>query len=167
MFNKKFFILATGYVMGGLVSSFYNKKKPEQLKTELKKARKNGDGDFQVLLNSFLDTHKNLIQDIEKELLTEKNKELFHSKKEELLNIATVYQTEGNKLIAELKSQGKDFIVEASDTLEKLYNEKKDELDTFKDISPKKVENLKDNLLASFEELKEVIKNEIKSEKKK
>jgi hypothetical protein len=37
MFNKKFFLLAAGYIAGGVVSSLYNKKKPKDLKAELKK----------------------------------------------------------------------------------------------------------------------------------
>jgi hypothetical protein len=40
MLNKKVLFLAAGYVLGGVVSSLYNKKKPEDIKKELKAARK-------------------------------------------------------------------------------------------------------------------------------
>ena len=40
MLNKKVLFLAAGYVLGGVVSSLYNKKKPEEIKKELKAARK-------------------------------------------------------------------------------------------------------------------------------
>jgi hypothetical protein len=36
-----------------------------------------------------------------------------------------LYKAEGNRLLAEVQIQGKDYIVEASDKLQKLYEDKK------------------------------------------
>jgi len=154
MFNKKFFLLAAGYIAWGLVSSLYNKKKPIDLKQELKEWKEAGEWEFKVLLANFVDTHKNLLSDIEKEILSDKNKALFNEKKAQLLEIADLYKAEGNRLLAEVQIQGKDYIVEASDKLQKLYEDKKWELELVKQVSPEKMTELKDNLLEAYEEIK-------------
>jgi hypothetical protein len=83
----------------------FNKKKPDQLKKDLEKSRKEGEGDFKVMLENFIDTHSNLIEELKKQVLTDKNKELFKEKKEELLNIVEVYKKQGLELVDELKSE--------------------------------------------------------------
>jgi len=154
MFNKKFFLVAAWYLAGGLVSSLYNKKKPTELREEMKEWKENGQWEMKVLLANFVDIHKNLIYDVEKEIMSDKNKALFQVKKAQLLEIADMYKVEGNRLLEELKQNGKWYLLEASDQLENLYNEKKWELNELKDISPEKVKELKNNLLATFEEMK-------------
>lgn len=154
MFNKKMFLLAAGYIAWGLVSSLYNKKKPKDLKQELKDGKENGEGEFKVLLTNFVDTHKNLLTDIEKEILSDKNKALFNEKKSQLLEIADMYKAEGNRLLEEVQLQWKGYLVEASDKLQKLYEDKKGELEQVKQVSPAKITELKNNLLEAYEEIK-------------
>ncbi|MCP4522804.1 MAG: hypothetical protein GY828_01145 [Candidatus Gracilibacteria bacterium] len=155
MFNKKFFLVAAGYIAGGIVSSLYNKKKPKELKQELLEKKEAGEGEFKLLLANFVDTHKNLLLDVEKSILSDENKALFNEKKAELLKIADIYKAEGNNLLLELQSKGKDYLVEASDKLEKLYKEKKGELESIKEVSPEKASELKDNLFQAFQDIKE------------
>ena len=156
------FLLAAGYIAWGLVSSLYGKKKPKDLKTELKEWKENGEWEFKVLLSNFVDTHKNLLQDIEKEIMSDKNKALFLEKKAQLLEIADTYKAEGNRLLEELKYNGKTYLVEASDKLEGLYKEKKAELEELKEISPEKALELKGNLLEAFEEIRNKMKEQFK-----
>lgn len=161
MFNKKFFLLAAGYIAGSVVGSLYNKKDPEVLRKELENSKQSGQWEVKVLLANFVETHKNVLADLENTIMSDKNKALFLEKKAQLLEIADVYKLEGLKLLAEIQEKGKTQLVEVSDKLEKLYLEKKDELNELKEISPEKVKELKDNLLATFEELQEKIKESV------
>lgn len=162
MFNKKFFLIATGYIAGGLVSSLYNKKKSKDLKTELKDGKKNWGWEFKVLLANFLDTHKNFLSDIEKEMLSDKNKALFNAKKSLVLKTVDEYKLEGNKIFEELQVQGKSYFAEASNELKKLYEEKKSELESVEEISPDKISEIKNNLLGVYEEIKTKIQEKCK-----
>lgn len=155
-------LIAAGYIAWGLVSSLYNKKKPKDLKAELKESKENGQSEFKILLANFVDTHKNLILNVEKEILSDENKALFQEKKSQLLWMADVYKLEWNKLLDELKQNGKEYLVEASDKLEQLYVNKKEELDELKNISPERITELKGNLLNIFEEMKENMKKQFK-----
>jgi len=163
MFNKKFFLLAAGYIAWGVVSSLYNKKKPKDLKAELKEGKENGESEIKVLLSNFVDTHKNLLSDIESEIMSDKNKAIFLEKKAQLLEIADMYKAEGNRLLEELKHNGKTYLVEASDKLEGLYKEKRAELEELKEISPEKALELKGNLLEAFEEIRNKMKEQFKN----
>jgi hypothetical protein len=75
--------------------------------------------------------------------MSDKNKALFLEKKAQLLEIADMYKAEGNRLLEELKLNGKTYLVEASDKLETLYKTKRDELEELKEISPEKALELK------------------------
>jgi len=44
------------------------------------------------MLNNFIDTHSNLLEDLKTHVLTEKNKKIFNDKKDELLEIVDVYK---------------------------------------------------------------------------
>ena len=161
MIWKKIFLMAAWYVWWLFIWWLYNKKSPEDLKKDMKCAKEKWECDMKVFLASFIDTHRNLLLDLEKEILSDKNKELFNKKKEEILKIATEYREKWNELLEEVKVKWKDFIVEALEKLEKLYNEKKDELDTIKEISPKKIKELKDNLKGAYTEISKKIKSKI------
>ncbi|NVP17473.1 hypothetical protein HUU51_02025 [Candidatus Gracilibacteria bacterium] len=158
MSKKNLFLLAAGYVAGGLIASLYNKKKPEQLKKELNKAKETGEGSFKVLVDNFLETHTNLLDDLKKEVLTPENLAKFESHKEDVLKIIDSYKQKGNELINELKQNGKGYILVIQKKLEDLYNEKLSEIDSLKDLAPEKVNELKNKLFLSFEELKKEIK---------
>ncbi|MFK7779641.1 MAG: hypothetical protein QM490_00625 [Candidatus Gracilibacteria bacterium] len=158
MSKKNIFILAAGYIAGGIISSFYNKKKPAELKKDLEKSRKEGEGDFKVMLNNFIDTHSNLLDDLKSHILTEKNKKIFKNKKEELLGIVDIYKKQGLELTEELKTKGKIFLSEASEKLENLYEEKKEEIKALKDVAPEKANKIKESLKETYEDIKNKVK---------
>ena len=158
MSKKNLFILAAWYVAGWIVSAFYNKKKPAQLQKDLEKSRNEWEGDFKVMLNNFVDTHSNLLEDLKTHVLTEKNKKVFNDKKDDLLKIVDVYKKQWLELTDELKTKWKVFLTEASEKLENLYEEKKEEIETLKDIAPKKVKKIKEN----FKEVAKVAVDEVK-----
>jgi hypothetical protein len=60
--------------------------------------------------------------------------------------------------LSELKVKWKDFVVEASEKLENLYKEKQSDIEELKKVAPEKANDLKDKLLASFEDFKKKIK---------
>lgn len=157
MSKKNIFLIAAWYIAGWLVASIYNKKKPEQLKKELLKAKETWEGSFKILLDTFVDTQANLIEDIKKEILSEKNIKLFNEHKEEIFKILDSYKEKGNLLLEELKVNWKDYLVIISEKLEKLYNEKISEIESLKWIAPEKMEELKDKLLSAYEDLKKEI----------
>ena len=158
MSKKNIFLLAAWYIAGWIVASLYWKKEPSELKKEIKDAKNDGEWNFKVFIDNFIDIHQTMVEDLKKEIMTEDNIKLFNDKKEEILEIIEVYKVKWTELIEELKVQWKDYIVTASEELEKLYNEKKDEIETLKWVAPEKVTELKNWLLASFEELKKEIK---------
>lgn len=159
MSKKNLFLLAAWYVAGWIISSLYNSKKPEELKKTLKEAKEKWDGSFKILVDTFIETHTNLIDDLREELLSEKNKKLLTDHKDDILNIIDSYKEKWNLLIEELKINGKSYLYETTEKLDLLYREKILELDELKSIAPDKMELLKDKLLLSFEELKKEIKN--------
>jgi hypothetical protein len=59
------------------------------------------------MVDSFIDTHTSLIDDLKEELMTEKNIKLFNEHKDEILKILDSYKDKGNILIDELKNEGK------------------------------------------------------------
>lgn len=162
MSKKNIFLLAAWYVAGGFIATMFSKKKPGELKKELKKSRKEGEWDFKVMFDNFIDTHSTLIGELKKQVLTDKNKELLKEKKEDLFKVVDVYKAEWLKIADELKSKWKEFLVEASDNLEKLYQEKKEEIDQIKDVAPQKAKEIASDLKESFDEVKEEIKKKVK-----
>ncbi len=160
MSKKNWFLLATWYIAGWIIWALYNKKKPTQLKKELENSRKEGEWDFKVMLNNFIDTHSNLLEDLKTHVLTEKNKKIFNDKKDELLEIVDVYKKQWLELTDELKTKWKVFLTEASEKLENLYEEKKEEIEELKKVAPEKAKKIK-------EDLKEVAKTAVDEVKKK
>jgi gas vesicle protein len=162
MSKKNLFILAAWYIAWGVIASLYNKKKPEQIKKDIEKAKEKWESSFKVVYDNFVQTHSNLFEDVKKEVLSEKNKALFNEHKEELIKILDSYKEKSSVLIEELKIKWKDYFLVTSEKLEKLYNEKLEEIESLKWVAPEKMSDLKEKLLESFEELK----NEIKKLKK-
>jgi len=163
MSKKNLFILAVWYIAGWIVSSFYNKKKPSELKKDLEKSRKEWEGDFKVILNNFIDTHINFIEDLKSHIMTEKNKKIFNEKKDELLALVDIYKKQWLELTEELKIKGKEFFTEASEKLEHLYEEKKEQIDFLKEEAPIKINEIKEDLKEVYSEIKsKVIKPNVK-----
>lgn len=158
MSKKNIFLLAAWYIAGWLIASLYNNKKPEDLKSDLEKSKIEWEWEFKVLLNNFIETHQNLLNDIKTHVDTEKNRELFNEKKEELFKIIDSYKVQWLELLEELKVNWKSFLWEAIIKLEKLYNDKKSEIDLLKDIAPEKLNEIKEKLRITFEEIKNKMK---------
>lgn len=74
MSKKNIFLLAAWYIAGGIVASIYSKKKPEELKTELESAKESGKWSFKVIMDNFVDTHANMIDNLKKNYLVKKIK---------------------------------------------------------------------------------------------
>jgi len=162
MFNKKLLLIASWYILWGLVASKYNKKTPDELNNDLIEARKSWKKDIDVYLDNFIETHKNLLDNFKTEVFSDKNKEIFNSKKEELFNLLDDYKVKGEELLWELKVKWKDYSLEVKDKLEVLYKEKINELDKLKDQAPEKIEKVKENLKETFDNFKKDIETKIK-----
>ena len=162
MSKKNIFLLAAWYVAGGIVATLFSKKKPGELKKELKKSREEWEGDFKVMVDNFIDTHSNLIEELKKQVLTDKNKELFEERKKDLLKVVDVYKKDWLKIIDELKLKWKEYLVDASDNLERLYEEKKWEINDLKNVAPERAKELAGELKESFKEMKKEVKEKIK-----
>lgn len=162
MINKKLLLLAGWYILWGLVASKYNKKSPEDLDGDLKTARVEWKKDFDVYLDTFIETHKNLLDNFKTEIFSEKNKNLFNEKKAELLSLVDDYKIKWEELLWELKVKWSDYSVEIKDKLEVLYKTKLVELEKMKDEAPAKIEEIKNKLWDSFESFKKDIENKIK-----
>lgn len=155
MSKKNIFLLAAWYIAGGIISSIYGRKTPGELKNKLKQNWKLDETDFKILLDDFIDIHQNLLNELKISVLTEENKE-------KLNNLIDSYKNDWDEILKDLKVKWKEYITEAGYKLEKLYNEKKEELGDFKDIAPQKVDELKNNLISGFEDLKTQIKQKNK-----
>ena len=158
MFNKKFVALIVWYVTWNVISSFFSNKKWEDVKKEIKEAKKKWENFSKVFLDNFIETHKNLLEYAKKEVNSTRNKEFLNSKKAELLKIVDDYKIEWEKLLRELRSNGKDYLDLAKSKLKSLYDEKKWLLDSSKSENPEKMEWLKSRLLNIFEDFKKKIK---------
>lgn len=158
MFWKKLFTLVAWYVAWNMVSSYFSKNKWDKLKKELKKAEKSKEETFKVLLDHFVETHKNLLKTVKSEIMTEKNIKLFNEKKADLYKVAEDYKNDWEKILADLKGKWWDAVNIAKNKLEELYNEKKDIIDSLKEEAPDKITELKKKLWEYFSDLKNKIK---------
>lgn len=157
MSKKNIFLLAAWYLAGGLVASLYGKKNPSDFKKDLEDKKAKGEWEFKLMLDNFVETHSNLIEDMKVKILTDENKAMFNQKKDEILAIVDSYKDRWIELIEELKVQGKDYVSKASEELEKLYSEKKQEIEWLKWVAPEKIQEIKNSLKEVFEEIKEKI----------
>ena len=157
MFNKKFLTLFTGYILWWVVASIYNKKKPWDLQKKIKDWKNNWEWEFNILLNDFIETHKNLLDSFKKESIYIDNKNKIEAKTKELLEILDSYKNDWKKLLEELKVKWKDYVSQTLEKLEKLYSEKKEEIEWIKDVAPEKIKDLKDKLFVAYEDIKKKI----------
>lgn len=159
MSKKNLFILAAWYVAGGIVASLFNKNKPNEIKKQLAASKESGEGEFSVFVDNFMDTHKNLIDTLKKEVLTDENKAFLESKKQDVLGIIDSYKNDASVLLEELKGKWAGFLTETAENMEKLYNEKKNEISEVKWVAPERLEELKEKLKVAYSELKQDLKN--------
>lgn len=166
MSKKNIFLLAAGYIAGGLVASLYWKKRSSDLRRDIAEAKEKGEWSFKILVNNFLATHENLIENIKWEIMTEENVKMFNDKKDELIKILNTYKTRANAILRDLKKKWESYLWEASKKLEALYKEKLAEIKALKDIAPEKLEELKLKLEDAFNEMKDEMDNLVKSTKR-
>ena len=159
MSKKNLFLLAAWYVAGWIIASIYWKKKQAEIQKEIVDAKEKWEWNFKIFVDNFIDIHQNMLNDLKTQVMTEENIKLFNDKKDEILQIIDVYKVKWTELIEELKNNWKEYIVVVSEKLELLYNEKREEIESLKWVAPEKITELKNWLLASFEELKNEIKN--------
>ncbi|MDD5770515.1 MAG: hypothetical protein PHE25_06095, partial [Candidatus Gracilibacteria bacterium] len=102
--NKKLLVLLGAYVGGIAAALVYNKKTPQEIKTELEKASVSKERSCKVLFNNFLEIHKNLLEDLKARIDTPKNREYFNNKKDEFLSLAEDYKIKAQEIAEEYKT---------------------------------------------------------------
>ncbi len=125
MFGKKLLLLLGGYVVWNVVNSIYNNTKWKDLKKEMKIAKKSWFDSKKVVINNFLETHKNILDSLKKDVLTEENIALFNKKKEDALSVINEYKKSWEELLKDLKWKWSDFVNSAKDEISDIYEEKK------------------------------------------
>lgn len=128
---KKLLYLVAWYLAWNAVSSMYANKKWKDLKKDMKKAEDSKKDPKIVLLDNFLETHKNFFTDLKEKLESEECKLFFAEKKEEVYDLIERYKNDSEWLIEELKWKWKDYVKEVWIKLEEFYEEKKVEWEKF------------------------------------
>lgn len=157
---KKLLYLVAWYLAWNAVSSMYWNKKGKDIKKDMKKATENKEDPVKVLLNNFMETHKNFFSDLKEKLESDEAKQFFNEKKEEVYTLIERYRTDSEWLIEEIKGKWKEYTKLASEKLEEFYKEKKLEWETFLAWIWKEEEiaKFKEKLSQVYFDLKEKIK---------
>lgn len=128
---KKLLYLVAWYLAWNAVSSMYGNKKGKDIKKDMKKASEKQSDPKMVLLDNFIETHKNFFADLKEKLESEEAKTFFAEKKEEVYELIERYKTDSEWLIEELKGKWKEYIKDATKKLEDFYKEKEEEWKEF------------------------------------
>lgn len=158
---KKLFYLAMWYLAWSAVSSLYSDKKWKDLKKDIKKASENGKHDPKmVLLENFIETHKNFFNDLKDIVDTKENRQYLKDKKEEVLDLIDRYKDDSEMMIDQLKWKWKKYMSEVSEKLEEFYKEKKKEWEEYLSSiwSKEDVTTFKEKLWLVYEDLKTKLK---------
>nr|MDD3719931.1 hypothetical protein [Candidatus Gracilibacteria bacterium] len=157
---KKLLYLIAGYLAGNAVSSMYGSKKGKDIKKDMKKAVEGKHDPKMVLLDNFIETHKNFFTDLKLKLESEEAKNFFEEKKEEVYELIERYKTDSEGLIEELKGKGKEYIKDTTKKLEDFYKEKEEEGKEFLSSIGKEEEiaKFKEKLSQVYTDLKAKIK---------
>jgi len=157
---KKLFYLAMGYLAWNAVSSLYWTKKWKELKKDMKKASGGKHDPKMVLLENFIETHKNFFTDLKDMVESDESKKFFEDKKDDILWLIERYREDSEWMILELKWKWKKYIQEVSLKLEEFYKEKKREWEEYLSSAWAKEElwYFKEKLWQVYEELKAKIK---------
>lgn len=158
MSKKWLFTLFAWYIAWSVVASVFSKKKWTEVQKQLEKVKGSKEDTFKILLNNFIDTHKNLLDSVKEEVLTEENKALFNEKKDQLVTLIDDYKKEGEKLLSELKNEWWDVVKVGKQKIKALYEEKKDKIDELIWDAPEIADELKSKLVESFEDFKNKLK---------
>ncbi len=158
----KIFLLWLGYIAGNLISSAYNKKSGKKYQKELKE----NDNSIKFVVDNFLETQRNLFEDIKAEITSEKNREVYEKYKTQILDIFEDYKKKSEVVLKDLKENGEEYLEKAKKSLKDLYLENKDKIWDFTELWEEKVWELKDKLTESFEKSKKEFKRlKIKTKK--
>ena len=95
-----------------------------------------------------------MFQELDEKYVTEENKAYLAEQWENLKIILNEYRVEGEKLIAEMKEKPEEGLDIITERLQNLYEAKKWQLDELSKDAPEQVKNLKDSLLARYEEFR-------------
>jgi len=157
---KKLFYLVAWYLAWSAISSMYWNKKWKDIKKEMLKAKEKQEDPIKVLLDNFMETHKNFFTDLKEKLESEEAKQFFNEKKEEVYTLIDRYRTDSEWLIEEIKGKWKEYTKLASEKLEEFYKEKKLEWENFLSSIWKEEEiaKFKEKLSQVYFDLKEKIK---------
>ena len=154
---KKALLVVGGYLAGGLVATLYGEKKGKKVREDLEEVKWDNEKTKNIVVDSFIDTHKNFLESLKKNVLTEENKEIFNKKVDEAKELVKGYKKDWEKLIEELKEKGSEYADTAKEELEKLYENKKSDLKELQNEAPEKIEKVKNKLISKFDEVKEKI----------
>ena len=155
--GKKTLLIVGGYIAGGIVATLFGEKKGKKVREDLEKVKGNNEETKKIVVDNFVDTHKNLLDSFKSKVLTEENKEFFNKKVDEAKELVKEYKKEGEKLVEELKEKGSEYADTAKENLEKLYEDKKSDLKDLQEKAPEKMEKAKEKLLAKFDEVKDKV----------
>ncbi len=148
---NKLLMLAAGYVAWSVVSSLFSKDKWDKLRKKMDAAKKKWEDTHGVILDHFIETQKSALDSLKSQALTDENVSKFNEKKKDLLKVVDDYKKQWEKMLKDLDKNGEDYISEAQEKLEKLYQEKTSQI---KDIKWEDVQAVWKKLLAKFEDFK-------------
>ncbi len=100
MFWRKVLFLAAWYVAGNVVASVYGGAKK-------KTKSKQGKEDIKMMVENFLATQKNMIQDVEKKYISDENKKVLEEKKQQFAKYSEKYIQQWEKLLEEISKNEK------------------------------------------------------------
>ncbi len=150
----KLLLLGLGYVLWNVVSSVYGWDKNSEFRKKLAEAREEGLDTKMMVFNHLSETHKEMFHELDEKYITEESKAYLAEQWENLKIIINEYKVEGEKLIAEMKEKPEEGLDIISERLQNLYEAKKWQLDEISKEAPEQVKNLKDSLLARYEEFR-------------
>lgn len=150
----KLLLLGLWYVLWNVVSSVYWWDKNSEFRKRLVEAREEGLDTKMMVFNHLTETHKQMFQELDDKYITEENKAYLVEQWENLKIILNEYKLEWEKLIAEMKEKPEEGLDIITERLQNLYEAKKWQLDELSKDAPEQVKNLKDSLLARYEEFK-------------
>lgn len=159
--KKTLLMLGAAYFAGVAISSLYQKKDKKVLREEL--ANKDGEKfeQLKVLFANFMDIHSDAMTDVKDKTLTEENIAFLNEKKEDLLKVVDSYKVKWEEYLKTAQDKGVEYKDEALANLNKLYLEKKEELDELIKKSPELVSEYREKLVDYLEDLSKKI-NDIK-----
>ena len=156
--NKKTLLLAGAYIAGTVITTLFSDKKWKKVREEIEQASWDTKKIKSIIIDNFIETHKNLLDSLKQKVVNEENKKLLNEKISQAKSLVEEYKLEWEKLLEELKEKWASYADTAKEKLEKLYEEKKETISSLNKQAPEKIKEAKNYLLEKFEEVKQKIK---------